>query len=1108
MSRLTLFSVRNRALIALATVFSILAGLWSAGALPRELFPSLQFPVLAVATPAQGSSTSVVEEQVTKPIEIAAQGLNNVVEVTSTSADGFSTVLIEMDYGTDMGSAQTNLQRAVLALPNLPESANPQIFAGNIDDFPIIQLSAFGGEDIDEVELVDRLERIVIPDLEDIDGVRSVTLSGVADRVITVDLDEEATAEHGANPAAIAQLLQANGVVLPGGQVLDGETELPVQVGSRLTDVEEIADLPLLTQQVMGARAAATQQQAAAAQAAEQAAAVAEEQAAAAQAAGQPLPPMEPPAAPDEVEIPAIPTLGDVAEVTLEEREATAYTRTNGEPSVGLAITKTPDGNAVEISHALADLGDEISTSLGGGELVTVYDGAPFIEKSIHDLTTEGVLGLGFAILVVLVFLLSIRLTLVTALSIPLSLLLALIGLKVFDYSLNILTLGALTIAIGRVVDDSIVVIENIKRHMARGDDRRTAVVEATREVAGAITSATIATVAVFLPLGFVSGAVGELFKPFAVTVSLAMLASLLVALTIVPVLGYWFLAGAKTGKHAPEHPATEAKGDAEGPRTDDRPDWLQRAYLPVLRGALAKPWLTVLLAVLLLGGTGWAATLLKTDFIAATGENTLQASLELPSGTTLDETDQQTQEIESWLGEQDEVESYQTVTGSPGGIEAVFLGSGANSATFALTLAAGVDGEAFGEELTAAFAEDLPEGGTFTAQAGQAMMPSTLEVTVQSQDTEDLRAAADEVAAVMGEVGATDVTNDLTDTVPALQVEVDRQAAAEVGIAEAQLGQVVQASTDGATVGRVEMDGQTLDVVVRQGQAADVDELGALEVGTDQAGEPVRLDDIAELSTVEEAVSVTRIDGLRAATVSGRPSGDDLGAISVQLQERLDGLDLPEGVQVELGGVSADQSAAFEALGLALLAAIAIVYLVMVATFNSLVQPLILLVSVPFAATGSIALLLATDKPLDVASMVGLLMLIGIVVTNAIVLIDLVNQYRAKGLDRTTAVVEGARHRLRPIVMTALATILALVPMALAITGGGAFISQPLAIVVIGGLLSSTLLTLILVPVLYELVERAAARLSKGRTGRTQDADAAAETADPEVGTGEPQQA
>ncbi|WP_130011562.1 efflux RND transporter permease subunit [Serinicoccus sediminis] len=1082
MARLTLFSVRNRALVALATVFGILAGLWSAGSLPRELFPSLQFPVLVVATSTPGSSTSVVEEQVTEPVEVAAQGLNNVVEVSSTSTDGFSSVVVELDYGTDTGSAQTDLQRAVLSLPDLPDSASPQIFAGNLDDFPIIQLAASGGEDARD--LVDRLERVVIPDIEDIDGVRSVTLSGVADRVVTVDLDEEEAADAGVSLQTVSQVLQANGVVLPGGSVLDGDTELPVQVGSRLTSAEQIGALPMLGQQTIAAQQAAAQtrtqaqeaQTAAddAAQAAQANPADPELAAAAAAAAGAAE---QATAAAEEAGEVEVPLLRDVATVTLEEREAAAYTRTNGEPSVGLAITKTPDGNAVEISNELGALQDDISTALDGGELVTIFDGAPFIEKSIEDLATEGLLGLGFAILVVLLFLLSVRLTLVTAVSIPLSLLIALVGLQVSGYTLNILTLGALTISVGRVVDDSIVVIENIKRHVARGEDRRTAVVEATREVAGAITSATIATVAVFLPLGFVGGQVGELFRPFAVTVALAMLASLLVALTIIPVLGFWFL-GRRSGigKHEPESAHTEHT---------DEPDRMQRAYLPVLRAALGRPWLTVGLAVLLLGGTGYAATLLKTDFIGGTGENTLQGTLTMPTGTTLEDTDDQAAEVEAWLADQDEVDTYQVTAGSPGGIEAVFLGSGANTATFAVTLDEGVDGEAFGDELTTSV--DLPEGASFTAQAGQQGGPtaSGLEVQVQGQDLDEIDAAAQDVAALMEDAGALDVTNNLTDTVPALQVEVDREAAADAGLAEAQLGQTIQAATDGAVVGQVEIDATRVDVVVSEGSADDIAALRELEVGTDPAGDPVALAEVAELRTVDEAVSITRVDGLRAATVTGRSATDDLGALTADLQERLDGLETPEGVQVTLGGVSSDQQEAFSALGLALLAAIAIVYLVMVATFNSLVQPLILLVSVPFAATGSIALLLITDTALDVASMVGLLMLIGIVVTNAIVLIDLVNQYRGRGLERTDAVLEGARHRFRPIVMTALATILALTPMAFAITGGGAFISQPLAIVVIGGLLSSTALTLILVPVLYELVGRGSAWASGLRSRR-----------------------
>ncbi|MFK5582946.1 MULTISPECIES: efflux RND transporter permease subunit [unclassified Serinicoccus] len=1073
MARLTLFSVRNRALIALATVFGILAGLWSTSALSRELFPSLQFPVLVVATSAPGSSSSVIEEQLTEPVEIAAQGLNNVVEVTSTSTDGFSSVILELDYGTDLGAAQTDLQRAVLSLPDLPESASPQIFAGNLDDFPIIQLAATGGSD--GQDLVDRLERLVVPEIEDIDGVRAVTLSGVADRVVTVDLDEEEAAEAGASAAAVGQLLQSNGVVLPGGQVLDGETELPIQVGSRLTSPEQLAALPLLTQQAIGAQQAAGQArtqsqeaQQAADEAAEAAAAAPTDPELAQQASVAAATAEQAAAAVDEAGEVEVPTLGDVAEVRLEERPATAYTRTNGEASVGLAITKTPDGNAVEISHQLEELQGELLPALDGGELVTIFDGAPFIEKSIEDLATEGLLGLGFAIVVVLVFLMSVRLTLVTAVSIPLSLLLALLGLQVAGYSLNILTLGALTISVGRVVDDSIVVIENIKRHVARGDERRTAVVEATREVAGAITSATVATVAVFLPLGFVGGQVGELFRPFAVTVSLAMLGSLLVALTIVPVLGFWFLGGrGGGGKHLPEAPETEP---------DDRPDRMQRVYLPGLHWALRKPWVTLVLAALLLGGTGYAATLLKTDFIGSTGENTLQATLTMPTGTTLEDTDAEAVRVEEWLAERDDVQTYQVTAGSPGGIEAVFAGSGANTATFALTLEEGVEGEVFGEQLVAGV--DLPAGATLVAQASQQPGAGGLEVQVQGQSTEDLRVAAEDVAAAMREVGALDVSNNLTDTVPALEVQVDRAAAAEAGLAEAQLGQVVQAATDGATVGQVELDADQVDVVVRQGEADDLEALRGLEVGTDVDGEPVTLADVADLETVEEAVSISRVDGQRAATVTGRSTGDDLGAVTADLREALDTLEVPEGVQVTLGGVSSDQEEAFSALGLALLAAIAIVYLVMVATFNSLLQPLILLVSVPFAATGSVGLLLVTGTPLDIASMVGLLMLIGIVVTNAIVLIDLVNQYRTQGMDRRTAVVEGARHRLRPIVMTALATILALTPMAFAITGGGAFISQPLAIVVIGGLISSTLLTLILVPVLYDLVERATARL------------------------------
>lgn len=1045
-NKLTRFSVHNRALIALTTLFAIFFGLNAMGSLPRELFPSLQFPVLAVATPVPDASAAVVEEQVSDRIETAAQGLDSVVEVQSQSMEGFSVVTIELDYGTDLGAAQTDLQRSVLGLQGLPEDVEPQIVAGNIDDFPIIQLSATGGEN--PADLLQRLRTVVVPDLEDLDGVRDVQLTGIADQIVRIDLDAEAAAEAGVSGASIAQLLQTNGVLVPGGTITDDGEELLVTVGSRLTDVEDIANLPLIA---------------------------------------PPAPPTAPsgPGATAEPGAPVAPaepaaqlTLGDVAEVTLTEQEATAYTRTNGEPSVGLSITKTPDGNAVEISHALTELTPQLEESLGGGELRIIFDQAPFIEQSIEGLTTEGLLGLGFAILVVLVFLLSLRLTLVTAVSIPLSLLIAMLGLQAAGYSLNILTLGALTISIGRVVDDSIVVIENIKRHTADGQDRLTSIVGAVREVAGAITSATVSTVAVFLPMAFVGGQVGELFRPFALTIAIAMGASLLVALTIVPVLGYWFLGGrADTRATAAEQVTTPEAA----PGTDDSqpaplsehdaPDRLQRGYLRVLRPALAHPVWSLLAAVAILVGTGAAATTLKTDFIGDSGANSLTLTLKMPSGSTLEETDAASQELESWLSTRPEVESYQATVGSTGGIEAVFLGGGATTSSLAVTLTEGADGDAFSAEVKAA--APVPDVARLTATSANAAPGATqLEIVVTSQDSEALASAAGEVEQVLTQVGAEDVTNNLTDTVPGLEVTVDRSAAAEVGMTESQVGQVVASAMGGSTVGRVTLGTTPASVVVHQGEPpADLTELEDLALGAGPAG-PVVLSDVATLERVDQPVRITRVDGLRNATITASATGDDLGALTAQVQEGLDGLNLPEGVRATIEGVSAEQADAFASLGLALLAAIAIVYLVMVATFNSLVQPLLLMVSVPFAATGSIGMLLLTDTPLDVAAMIGMLMLVGVVVTNAIVLIDLVNQYRRRGHSVHEALIDGARHRFRPIVMTALATIGALTPMALSITGGGAFISQPLALVVIGGLLSSTVLTLLLVPVLYRLVE------------------------------------
>jgi HAE1 family hydrophobic/amphiphilic exporter-1 len=1012
MSRLTRLSLANRAVIALVTAAIAVFGVVSLGSLKQELIPSLQIPTVAVVAASPGSAPDLVEQQVTEPIEAALAGVAGVEDVQSTASTGLSSTTVMLTYGTDTGDAAQDVQRALeRAAATLPDDVDPQVITGSIDDLPVVQLAVSAGAGGAEVDpaFVATLNDQVLPRLQQIEGVRDVTLTGTAEELVTVDLDLAAATAAGVSPAAVTTLLQDYGVALPAGSVDDGDRTLSVQVGAALTSVDELRALPL------------------------------------ASATGAPV------------------VLGDVAAVAEGTAEPTSYSRLDGSPALGIAITKTPEGNTVEVSHGVTEALDELSAVVGEDQVAVVFDQAPFIEESIHGLATEGGLGLVFAVVVILVFLASVASTLVSAISIPLSLLVTFIGLQVTGYSLNILTLGAMTVAIGRVVDDSIVVIENIKRHLSYGEGKQAAILTAVREVAGAITASTITTVAVFLPIGLVGGMVGELFRPFALTVAIAMTASLLVALTIVPVLAYWFLR-APQGEHA--------AADREAVEAKERRGRMQRGYLSALRAALAHPVWTLGIAVAVLGGTLALAPRLETNFLDSTGQDTVTVTQTFPAGTSLTTQDDAARQVEQQLGDLAGVDTVQTTVGSAGGAAAFFGGGGAPTATYALTLGADADATAVQDTIR----DDVDPAGdsTLSVSGGDAAYgSSTVDVVVQAADADtlaDLAAQVEEV--VRGVDGTTDVSNDLAAEQPTVRVEVDRAAVTAAGLTETQVAGTLAGMLSPQAVGQLDLGSGPVDVVLRTGAVpATVDELRAVVLPT--AAGVVPLTSVASVEVVDVPTSVTRIDGQRAATVSATPAGQDLGTLTADLQAAVDGITVPDGASVTIGGVSADQQDAFADLGLALLIAIAIVYVVMVATFRSLRQPLVLLVSVPFAATGALIGLLVTSTALGVPALIGVLMLIGIVVTNAIVLIDLVNQYRRDGIRLDEAVVEGARHRLRPIVMTAAATICALLPMAFGLTGGGVFISKPLAIVVIGGLLSSTLLTLVLVPVLYTLTER-----------------------------------
>jgi len=1022
MSFLARVSLANRSLVALCAVIVSAFGIFAIPSLKQQLLPPLEFPAAFVAASYPGASPDIVEEQITKPIETAIQGLPGLSRVTSTSRESSATVLVEFEFGTDLDAAVNEMQTAVNRIDaQLPAEVNTMVFAGDTDAIPAIVIAASSAGD--EQTFTQRLQRLAVPALEEIDGVREAALIGARTQTVVITPDLAKLTAAGADPTAIANTLRVNGMAIPAGALTSGEQSLSVQVGSRIATIDDLRDLYL---------------------------------------------------APTGAPLPRPVRLGDVATVEQQLAPPTSYSRTNGVPSLAISVTAAPDANTVAVSHEVREKLDELKTTLGGdAELTVIFDQAPFVERSIEGLTSEGLLGLGMAVLVILVFLLSVRSTIVTAVSIPLSVLVALIALWIFDYSLNLLTLGGLTIAVGRVVDDSIVVLENIKRHLGYGEGRRRAILEGVREVASAVVASTLTTVAVFLPIALVGGFVGQLFAPFAVTVTVALLASLLVSLTIIPVLAYWFL--------------PRPKGDpAEVRRLAEQRELrnpLQRLYVPVIRFAIRRRLTTIVIGLVVMVATFGLAGRLETNFIDQSGQDTLTLSQRLPVGSSLAATDAAAERVEEVLAGIPGVRSYQVTIG--GGAMFGFGGGGSNTATHSIALDEGADAAAVERDLRAKL-EGLDGVGDISFGAEVAgFAPNRLEVIVQGLDHAALEQAAERVRAAMAEVPeVTDVTTSHTSNAPRIEVTVDRAAAAGHGLTEAAIGQIVAQAMSGSRLGQVVLDGQTHDVVLHTGAPpADIAALRAMPVPTARGVVP--LDAVADITEVQRPVQLTRIDGSPSITVTGTATGSNIGAASADLRSRLDALDLPAGTTYTLAGVSADQEEAFADLGLAVLVAIAIVFLIMAATFRSLLQPLILLVSVPFAATGAIGLLLVTGTPLGVPALIGVLMLVGIVVTNAIVLMDLINQYRERGMGIREAVIEGGRHRLRPILMTAVATIFALIPMALGLTGDGGFVSRPLALVVIGGLFSSTLLTLVLVPTLYTMVENTKERLRNRRAAR-----------------------
>jgi HAE1 family hydrophobic/amphiphilic exporter-1 len=761
--------------------------------------------------------------------------------------------------------------------------------------------------------------------------------------------------------------------------------------------------------------------------------------------------------------------LSDIATVTQSPPPLSAITRTNGRPSVGITIIKTDSGNTVETADAVNARIAELQGNLSEGVTIsTIFDQSDFINDSISQLWEKAVIGGVLAILVVFFFLWTVRASLITAISIPLSVFIGFLCMRFTGVTINILTLMAMAIAVGRLIDDSIVMVEVIYRRMRQGVNFKESAIEGAKEIATPITAATLATVAIFIPLMFVGGIVGEMFIPFGLTVTFAMLASLLVALTLIPALSGW-LVGSKP------KPIT----------TQD--NWYQKIYTRALRWTLGHRVTVVVIAVVLLMGSLGLLLVTGTSFMSGSmGEPTITINISLPANTEINTTSAVAAKVETLLSENPSVRSFDATIGTSSTSLASIMsasqgGGGSNTATIVVYLNSDADLQKEVSAINQA-CQGITDNGYITASGGDSgaslgMSMSNVNLSIQGQNQDDIaRVTAQLMGRLQNVKGITDLKSDLTTVVPKLNIALDPAKAAAIGLPAAQMAQLQQELAllmNGGTLldKTVTLDNESYPIYIKgiAGSLSDAEQAKNLKIGYPLS---VTMNDIADVAILELPSHVSHVDAVLSATITGTITDKDVGAVNRAVQQQVDALPEHPGVDIVTAGIAEEMGETFSGMFIAIIVAIVIVFLIVILMMRSIINPLIIMVSIPLAFIGSILALLITGHTLGVSAMMGLLMLIGIVLTNAIVLVSMVEQQHKNGLSIQDALLEGGKTRLRPILMTALTTILAMIPMALMVSSG-TMLSAELAIVVIGGMVTSTLLTLLVIPAIYSLIHQ-----------------------------------
>ncbi|WP_338555088.1 efflux RND transporter permease subunit [Paenibacillus sp. KS-LC4] len=1054
MKQLTKFSLKNSVAVILLCALVLGYGLYASTQIKQQTFPDLDFPAVFVQAMQPGASTEEIESEVARPIEDHLKRVQGYESLTSTSAENAASIFIQFPFGTDMDKKYSEVE-AELSKLKLADNANVTVQRLSANSQPIYQAAVFAAEG-DSTKLADELQSSVIPELQKLAGVGNVTLKGTATNELAIVVDKNKAAQHGITLSSIRTALQGLDYALPLGSVSQEETVIPIRLTGSLDSLKQLEELKLMASAGGGAAGSASGNAGGAGAGAGSgsgsgvgtgAGSGAAVGAGASSGSGASGGASAAPAS-------AI-TLGEIADIkTVSEQNE--ITRFNGEPSFVISIQKTQDANTADVSDNVREL---LNRYQGQGELNyhVIVDQGQEIKQSVSGLIHEGLYGTLFCVLIIFLFLRNVRATIISILSLPISIFATIAIMDQMGYTLNIMTLGGIAVSVGRIVDDSIVVIENIYRWRQEKGEKMSGkelAYQATREVIGAVASSTAATIVVFAPLAFVSGIIGQFFRPFSIAVVLSITISLFVSMMLIPVLGSRFFRRVK-------------------PHTKE--SRLSNGFEKIIRSALKRKALVLASAVVLLIGSLGLIPLIGVAFLPTSATPSLAIDVALPAQSSLKQTDDVSGEVEAYLSKLENVESYEVSIGGAGANPLLSRG-GNNKATITAQFAEGSDMA----QLTSKLQTDLlavvtakQAGTTLNIKAGEQQGPpsgNNIDVSIYSDSADKLAQAALQIEKLMKESSdLKDITNNMDEVTPKWVVSLN-QSGINANISPYLIMQLTGEQLRPVDAGTYKIDNkeQAITLSYKQ-QIATKEELGNITIPT--AAGMKRLKDIADITEQNAWIKVSHDDGKMYALVSGTvKDASAVSAVTKQVQADIDSLTLPSGVELKVGGGLQMINDGFASLGIAMAAAIGLVFIIMSMTFGGLRTPLIILASLVFIPIGSLSALLLTAQSLSMSGMIGMLMLVGIVVTNAVVLLDRVEKNRKAGITITEAIVEAARTRLRPILMTAFATMLALVPLALS-GSSTSLISGGLAITVIGGLFSSTLLTLIVMPVIYEMV-------------------------------------